>query len=103
MSNHPDFRAIETPWGTQILHKRNIVWYVHYPLAERTTGNWIGQNPTKKKGLWVAYFTTNDYEGEKPWCNSNWKINPKDTFTEAEAIKDCLDHLAHVDSLRNPL
>jgi hypothetical protein len=103
MINHPDFRAIETPWGTQILHKRNIVWYSHYPLASRAVHYWTGKPPSAQKGIWVAYYTTNDYVGEKPWCNSNWKINQQDMFTEEEAIKACLRHLEHVDSLRNNL
>jgi len=102
MSNHPDFRAVETPWGTQYLHKNGIVWYAHYPLAKAITW-WLGQQQTTHKGLWVAYYTSSDYKGEKPWCNNNWKINPKDMFTEEEAIKACNDHIQHLDSLQNSL
>jgi len=102
MSNHPDFRAIETPWGTQYLHKSNLVWYAHYPNAERIMGSIWERNQKKVKGIWVAYHGVTDGTSEKPWCQNNWAIK-KDMFTEEEAIKACNDHIQHLDSLRNPL
>jgi hypothetical protein len=48
-----------------------------------------------KKGRWVAYYTTRDYVGKKPWCNPNWSIMNFDLLTEEEAIKACLYHLEY--------
>ena len=101
MTTKADFSPIETPWGVQHLHKRKIVWYAHYPLADVSVGTW--DRPKKVKGKWVAYYTSNDSVSDKPWCQGNWAITQRILLTEEEAIKECDNHLLHVDSMRNPL
>lgn len=103
MTTKADFRAIDTPWGVQHLHKSNLVWYAHYPNAERIVGSMWERNPKKVKGVWIAYHGVTDGNNEKPWCQNNWAISKMDMFTEEEVIKACDEHLMHVDSLRNPL
>lgn len=93
---HPDFRAVETKWGTHYLHKSNIVWYVFYPLAQRTFGNFLSKTHRTVKGLWVSYFAGRDYDGETPWCEPNYAIK-HDMEREQEAVDACLEHL---DSLK---
>jgi hypothetical protein len=83
-----DFRLVKTPWGDQYLHKSNLVWCSYYPSVEIRAG-FLQKYKLIRRGTWKAYYTTKDYVGEKPWCNSNWAIDPGDgvaTMQEAMAL-----------------